>query len=380
MGNFIRKLPGLRAWAQVDLGAVIHNFDEAKAKIAPDMRLLAVVKADAYGHGATEVAHALESRADMFAVATAEEALELRQDGIKGDILILGYAPDDSFDDLIENDITPTVDTLEEAYELNDTAERFGRRAKAHIALDTGMSRIGFCANEEGIAQIKEVCALPNIDVRGIFSHFSTADEEDKSFSLIQKERFSSVCAALEAAGINIPIKHLSNSAGIVDLPPCFDMARAGIILYGLYPSDEVKHDMELIPALSLYAKVNFLKEIDEGTAVGYGRTFVANKKTRIATLCAGYADGIPRMIARDGYVLLCGKRAKIIGRVCMDQMMIDVTDIPDVKIGSVATIIGRDGKEEITADEFARWAGTISYEILCGISKRVPRLYDKTK
>ncbi len=365
-----------RTWIEIDSSAIRNNCENVRELLPEKCRLMAVVKADAYGHGATEVAGILSDMADGFGVASVYEALELRKNGIENDILILGGIEKKLFPQLVEYDVMPSVFDLEAARALSDAA--CGKRVGCFIAVDTGMTRIGFPDDGRGVELVKEVALLPNIEIKGIFSHFARADEEDKTSALDQLSRFMRFTDRLTEEGINFGIKCLSNSAGIMELDSAFDMVRAGIILYGIYPSDEVDRSrLALTPALSLKTRVELVKDVPPGVGVSYGHNFVTERNTKIATLCAGYADGVPRLLSNRGSVLIHGKRAPILGRVCMDQMMVDVTDIPDVSEGDIATIIGKDGDAAISVDEIAESVGTISYEIVCSLSRpRLPRVY----
>ena len=331
-----------------------------------------VIKADAYGHGALTFANLLKDDADYFAVATVDEALELRNNGITNPVLVLGHTFREEQADAIKNDIILTVPSYEDAVNISEIAQSVRKEAKVHIAVDTGMSRIGFKPDEESLGIIEKITSLKNLTIDGVFTHFATADEADKSFTKVQAERFFNFVKDLDAEYAC----HCGNSAAIMQhISASFDMMRPGIILYGLYPSDEVdKSVLDLKPVMELVSHVAFVKNIEKGDAVSYGRTFVAHKEMRIATIPVGYADGYPRLLSNKGRVIMNGKYAPILGRVCMDQFMVDVTDIEDVQVGTKVTLIGSDGECSVTADEIASLAGTINYEVVCGISKRVPR------
>lgn len=353
-----------RVYAEVDLDAIRHNLRTVRERA--NCRVLAVIKANAYGHGAVETAKATASLADFFAVATIEEAVELRKNGIENPILILGYLSPEYFDTLVKYDITQTVFDYESAVLL----ARAGGRV--HIAVDTGMSRIGFPVCEESVETIKKIASLEGLKLEGIFTHFASADEKNKEFTKKQFGEFMYFCDRLAEEGVQIPLKHVSNSAAIVDMPGyTLDMVRSGIITYGLRPSAEVG-DMDLKPALKLKSHVVNVKRLPAGTPISYGRTFVTKRESVIATVPAGYADGYPRALSNCGRVTIKGKFAPIAGRVCMDQFMVDVTDIEGVKVGDEVGLID----EFVTADEIAEKTGTINYEILCRISDRVPRIY----
>ncbi len=353
-----------RVYAEVDLGAIRHNLIKIKERV--NKKLLVVIKANAYGHGAAHVARATCDIADYFAVATIEEAIRLREDGIKTPILILGYVSPEYFADLVKYDIEQTLFDYESAVLLAKAG------GKAHIAIDTGMGRIGFEPNAESLEIIKKIYALEGIKIEGIFTHFSTADEKDKSFSNEQFEQFTDFVKRLEDAGVKIPIKHVANSATIVDMPSFgLDMVRSGIITYGLKPSHDVG-DMDIIPALKLKTHVVYVKKVPAGTPISYGRTYVTDSERVIATIPVGYADGYPRALSNRGRVVINGCYAPIVGRICMDQFMVDVTDIENVKVGDEVSLID----EMLPADEIAAIEGTINYETVCKISDRVPRFY----
>ena len=363
----------LRTWAEVDLDAVEHNFLAAKNHLPKNMKLLATVKANAYGHDAVTVTKLLEGKADYFALAAMDEAVQLRQAGIRTPLLVLGPVLPADYERAANYDVALTVSTLAEAKAISG----LGKKITVHFALDTGMSRIGFPCTEAAAQEIRQAAALPGIYAEGLFSHFALADSKDKSYANLQAENFRRMQRWI---GVEFPICHLYNSAAIVDLEPEFDMVREGIILYGLLPSDEV--DLSRIggvkPAMALRSHVSFVKTLPAGTPVSYGCTYVTPKESVIATVMAGYADGVPRLLSGCGEVLIRGVKAPIVGRVCMDQFMVDVTHIPGVCTGDVVTIFGTDGSETITADEVADKAQTIGYELVCGIAPRVSRVYLK--
>ena len=363
----------LRTWAEVDLDAIEQNFMAARNHLPKEMKLLVTVKANAYGHGALTVAKLLEGKADYFALAAMDEAVQLRQAGIRTPLLVLGPVLPADYERAAKYDVTLTVSTLAEAKAISD----LGEKITVHFALDTGMSRIGFPCTEAAAQEIRQAAELPGIYAEGLFSHFALADSKDKSYVNLQIENFRRMRNWI---GVNFPICHLYNSAAIVDLEPEFDMVREGIILYGLLPSDEV--DLSRIggvkPAMALRSHVSLVKTLPAGTPVSYGCTYVTPKESVIATVMAGYADGVPRLLSGCGEVLIRGVKAPIVGRVCMDQFMVDVTHIPGVCAGDVVTVFGTDGSETITADEVATKAQTIGYELVCGIAPRVPRVYLK--
>lgn len=365
----------LRCYAEISLEAIGHNIREVKKRLPEGVKLLGVVKANAYGHGAVPVASYLENQVDYFATATIEEAVELRENGISAPILILGYVSPSQYGDLVEYDITQTIDSYAQALALEKEAARQNRKAKAHLAVDTGMTRIGFQVTEHDADEAAKIADLPHIELEGMFTHFSCADQEDKTYCSMQMEKYDKMTALLAERGVTIPLRHICNSAGIMEFDDHrFEMVRSGIITYGIYPSEEVKKErLDLIPALSWKSHVIHVKEVGPGIGVSYGATYVTEKPmTRIATVSAGYADGYPRALSNQGCVLIHGKKAPIIGRICMDQMMVDVTDIPDVQVEDVVTLVGTDGDETITIEEIANPAARFDYEMLCDISSRV--------
>lgn len=368
-----------RVYLKIDLDKICNNINAVINKVGRDTKVLAVVKGDAYGHGAIEVTKALSEIGTYgFAVATVGEALALRRAGITKPILILDFVFPNQFETIIRNDIMLTVFQYGIAKELNEAAGEMGTTAHIHIKIDTGMGRIGYIPDEKSIDEICRIAQLPNIEIDGIFTHFACADEKDKTSMNGQSEKFHSFVEKLESRGINIPIKHVCNSAAIIDKDGDYlDMVRSGIITYGLYPSEDVNKDkLHVEPAMELHSVVINIKTIHKGDTVSYGSTYVAEKPTVIATIPVGYADGYPRLLSNKGSVLIHGKRAKIVGKVCMDQFMVDVTDIPDVSIGDNVTLIGKDGDECITCEEIGDISGRFNYEFLCCITRRVPRVY----
>ena len=374
-----------RIYAAINLDALCHNLEVMKRQIRNDTKICAVIKANGYGHGALPIAQRIESEETLwgFAVAALPEAVQLREGGITKPILILGYTFPEDYEILIRYEVRPAVFTIKMIRELGEAVKKSGYTGAypIHLAADTGMSRIGF-ANLPGIGkEIAQALEGSHLAVEGVFSHFARADEEDKSNALEAMRKYLSFCDELTSAGISIPIRHLSNSAGILELPEAhFDMVRAGITLYGIYPSDEMRRDKDLRPVMSLKSRVIHVKEVEEGVPVSYGGTYVTSRPTKIATISAGYADGYPRSLSSRGQVLIHGQRADIIGRVCMDQFMVDVTGHEDVKTGDVVTLLGKDGQDEITADELGALSGRFPYEFVCDIGRRVPRTYPKTR
>ena len=367
-------------WVEVDLDALEYNVKNIK-KLINNKDMIAVVKADAYGHGALDIIPTLiKNGVNRLAVAVITEAIEFRKKNINIPIMILGSTPLEYSEELINYDIEQTVFNLEYAEELSKIAVKMGKRAKVHIALDTGMGRIGFLQNEKSINEVEKICRLKGIEVIGIFTHFATADEENKEYSNYQFNKFTSFIKELERRGIHIPIKHCSNSGAIMDLPETYlDAVRAGIILYGYYPSNEVnKEVLDLKPVLSLKAKISHVKELDKDMYISYGRTFKTEKKSVIATIPIGYADGYSRLLSGKVKVIVNGKLANVVGRICMDQCMVDVTDVGNVKVSDEVTLLGNDGDIKFNADDIAEIMGTINYEILCMIKQRIPRVYIK--
>ena len=360
------------------MDAIVGNFDAIRSFVPDDKKLMAVIKADGYGHGAVPIAKALQDKADFFGVAMLDEALELRHNGITNPILNLGYTQPSLFSVLVKYDIRPAIFRLADAEKLNAAAAALGKIASLHIALDTGMSRIGYTDSDESVSEIARIAELENVRIEGIFSHFAKADSLDRDYAEFQRSRYRAFVTKLDKSGVSIPLRHLFNSAATIEFDTEYEMMREGIILYGLRPSYEV--DMERIqtlrPAMSLRARIGHVKTREKGVAISYGCTYVTERPTRVATVCAGYADGVPRIVSNKAHVLVHGKKAPIIGRICMDQFMIDVTDIPEVEVDDIATIFGRDAEAHIFADYVATLAGTIGYELVCGITRRVPRVY----
>ena len=373
----INMLEYQRLIAQIDLDAIENNVKEIKKRLDPKTRMLAVVKADGYGHGAVEVSKiCLYNGADWLGIATCEEGAALRAANIPVPILILGYTVENRLETVIENRLTQAVFSYEMAELVSKTAVRMNKTAEVHIKIDTGMGRIGFLPNEENLKTIDKIFSLPNIKVTGIFTHFSTADETDKTFTKTQFERFLYMTEGLEKMGHKGLIRHCANSGAIIDLPEMqLDMVRAGIILYGMMPSTEVG-DMKLMPAMSLKTHVSYVKEVDADTPIGYGRTFYTAKPSKIATIPIGYADGYSRQYSNRARVIVNGEYANIVGNVCMDQAMLDVTHIKDIKMGDEVTVMGISGDKCVSAEELAEISHTINYEIVCNVGKRVPRVY----
>ena len=370
--------PYERATVEIDLGAIRENLLAIRKHLDDDTPILAVIKADAYGHGAVNVAKAIDDLASFYGVAVIEEALELRAAGIEKPILALGYTDPSRYRELIRYDIRPAIFTWEAAVSLSDAAVQEGKTARLHLAIDTGMTRIGFQPTSENAMLITRIAKLPGLEIEGMFTHFACADETDKTSARRQQQRFTDFREKLSMLSVNIPICHCSNSAGIMEFKDAhMDMVRAGIILYGLYPSDEVDQSMlKLRPALSLRARISHVQTVPAGTGISYGSTFVTERESVIATVPMGYADGWPRQLSNKGRLLVRGQYAPIAGRICMDQFMIDVTDIPGVRVGDAVTLIGRDGDKFIPIEEPAFLADSFQYELPCVLSKRLPRKY----
>lgn len=370
-------VPYYRSAVVVDLDVIKENFNEIKKKVGENTKVLAVIKADAYGHGAIETARSLENSCDFFGVADIDEAMQLRIAGFDIPILILGRTDPYYSDVIIRYNIRTAISCLSDAIALSKEGEKQQKTAKIHIALDTGMSRIGFQRDEADV--IKKISELPFIEIEGVFSHFATADEADLSRAEKQKVLFDEFTAQLKKMGVSFSIRHMNNSAGIINFEEKYDMVRAGIVLYGLYPSHDIDEALLRVkPAMRWVAKISHVKTLPAGREISYGGTFVTEKETVIATVPVGYADGYPRCLSNIGEVLVGGRRAPIIGRICMDQFMIDVTDIPGVELGSEVTLVGRDGEEYLSMEEVSEKAYSFNYELPCRISRRVPRIYYK--
>lgn len=370
-----------RIWATVDLDAIKHNMAAMKANLREETKIIAVVKTDGYGHGAVPIAHEIEDLPYLygFAVATVEEALILRGSGIRKPVLILGYTFPYCYEKMAREEIRPAVFREDMLEEMGKAAVSCGRPVKIHIKVDTGMSRIGIRPDESGLAFVRKCMETSGIEIEGIFTHFARADETDKTPARQQLEQFLDFTGRIRRElGIHIPVQHCSNSAGIVGLGEAnLDVVRAGITLYGLWPSEQVAKDIvPLKPVLSLRSRIVYIKELEAGRAVSYGGTFVTQAPTRVATIPAGYGDGYPRGLSNKGSVLIAGKRAPILGRICMDQFMVDVTGIPEAKEGDVVTLIGPDGDDAITMEELGELSGRFNYELACCLNKRVPRVY----
>ena len=368
------------AWAEIDLDAIAYNTKNIKELIG-NKELIAVVKANCYGHGTISILPTLlENGVSRFAVAMLSEALEIRENNITAPVMILGFTPLYLGEELVTNNIEQTVYDLEYAKELSKIALKLNKKAKIHIAIDTGMGRIGFLPNKKSIDDITNICSLEGIEVVGIFTHFSTSDEQNKDYTYEQYSKITNLVDELSRRGINIPLKHVANSGAIIDLPETYlDAVRAGIILYGYYPSNEInKNNLNLNPALTLKATITNVKPLEKGMYISYGRTYKTSRETIVATIPVGYADGYIRKLGENGKVIIDGKFAPIIGRICMDQFMIDVTDIPNVKIGDEVILLGEKDGLKYNADDMAEKLDTINYEVTCMIKSRIPRVYLK--
>ena len=377
-----------RTWAEIDLDALARDFQAVRQAANPQAKVCCVVKADAYGHGAVRMAQEFESLgADWFAVSNLEEALQLRLAGLNQPILVLGYTPPEEAAALSKHNISQCLYSLDYARELSHCAVEAGVTVKVHVKIDTGMSRLGFyyqdiSRDEATVQEVKTACTLPGLYPEGIFTHFAVSDEgtEGDSFTMRQFGCFKEMIESLLRKGVSFEVRHCANSAAVFDYPLShLDMVRAGIVIYGLYPSGTLRNRPQLSPVLSLRSVVSHVKTVKPGATVSYGRVFTADREMKVATVPVGYADGYPRILSTQGaQVLIGGKRCPILGRICMDQLMADVTALPQVQVGDLVTLIGRDGEEEITVDELAALEGSINYEVVCGLSKRVPRVYLK--
>ena len=369
------------AWAEINVSNLDFNIKRIKEKVGPNKKITGIIKADGYGHGSVKVATVLRANGiESFGVATLSEAIRLRESGFTlEEIIVLGLTPDPYVETIVEHRLTPVVCDFKNAQAISLAAEKAGIVINGLIAVDTGMGRIGYIPEDAAaIEDVKAISELPNFKIQGLFSHFATADAEDKTYSAVQEQRYSTFLKKLKDADVDIPCRTLSNSAAVMEIPSAhYDMVRPGIILYGCYPSDEVdKNEIELKPVMSVKANIVHLKKVPAGTTVSYGRKWTATKDSLIATIPLGYADGFPRPYSGKGKVLVNGVVAPIAGNICMDQCMIDVTNVPYVRLGDEVTIIGKDGIHEILADDIAAATGTINYEIVCAFGQRLPKVY----
>lgn len=371
-----------RAWAEIDLDAIAHNVREIKKFTGKKVEMMGVVKADAYGHGVREVVRTLlDNGVTQLAVSMLDEAIQIRNMGIDVPILILGYTDPVRAEELVLNDVTQTVFSLDLAEALSSAAVRLGKRVKVHVKVDTGMTRIGFMPGRDAVKNITEISRLPGLVLEGMFTHFASADEREKDYTQMQYDRFLGLCTELSKEGIEIPVKHVCNSAGTMQYPEMhLDMVRPGVILYGLYPSKDVDREkIRLKPAMTLKANVIMVKDVEPDTCISYGRIFRTSRKSKIATIPIGYADGYTRLLSNKGRMLVNGEFAPVVGRICMDQCMIDVTELKkDVHVGDEVVVFGNQNGSSISVDEVAADIGTINYELVCIIGKRIPRVYLK--
>jgi alanine racemase len=368
-------------WAEIDLDKLAYNVKQIRKLVGPEVKIAAVVKANGYGHGSMEICGVLlESGADMIAVSSINEAVEIRKEYKKAQTIVLGYIPTENIEEAIQYGVIQTVISYDQAKIISIEAEKFGMGVSVHIKIDTGMNRIGFYPDAASILEIMAISKLPNIKINGIYSHFAVADERDKSFTHRQFEQFTGFVSKLEAEGLSIPIKHISNSAGVLDMPDMnLSMVRPGIILYGVYPSNQVdRKALDLKPVMTLKARIAFIKTLQEDGGISYGHAYMGKKGQRIATIPIGYADGYTRLLSNVGEVLVKGQKTHIVGTICMDQCMIDITDIDHVQVGDEVVLFGTDGTHEILVEDVAEKCGKISYELLCNLGRRVPRVYLK--
>ena len=379
----VREWEYQRGYVEVNLDYIVENLENMKQNMASNTQIIAVIKTDGYGHGGIPIARHIESLEFLFgfAVATAEEAFELREAGVKKPILVLSYAFPYAYERLIKDDIRITIFRMDTLDALEKAAEKVGKSAKVHIKVDTGMGRIGIQTDESGESFVKAALNIKGISVEGIYTHFACADEKDLTSAKAQIRKFCDFTEKVEQElSYKIPIHHSSNSAGILALPEAnMNLVRAGITMYGLLPSSEmVKTQVPLKPVLSLQSHIVYVKELQKGQTVSYGSKFVAEMPTKVATIPLGYGDGYPRSLSSKGYVLIRGQKAPILGRVCMDQFMVDVTQIPEAKEGDLVTLIGKNGDESITANDLGELSGRFNYELVCDLNQRLPRVYIK--
>ena len=371
-----------RVYARIDLDAIATNMEQMRQNLKPETKIMAVIKADGYGHGAVQIAQMLEDVDYIwgFAVATLDEAVVLKSEGIQKPVLVLGCVFPDQYLEMLKHDIRMNVYTEEMAEAISAMAAREGMTAHIHIKLDTGMTRLGFKVSADSVEAIVRIAKMKNICLEGIFTHMAKADEIDKTFTYKQLEDFKWMTAQLKEKQVKFEYEHCANSAAIIDVPEAdFDLVRAGISTYGLYPSEEVNQEnVKLKPALALKSHVAFVNEIEAGTSISYGGTFVSRERMTVATIPVGYADGYPRNLSNVGYVLIRGQKAPILGRVCMDQFMVDATHIEGVSFGDNVTLIGKDGNEVITVEDLSALSGRFNYEFICDLGKRIPRVFVK--
>ena len=371
----------LRTWAEVDLNALVSNFNQIKSVMNPGNKAIVVVKANAYGHGSIEVAKELSPIADAFATATLEEATELRIRGVENEIIVLSPIPSDLYGNAIRYKVTPVLFNREDADKMDNAASGIAMPANYYLAVDSGMSRIGVSCDQSGIDTAEYILSKKNIQCKGVLSHYACADLENSKTSEKQKKAFDFFVEALKEKHGDLGTVSINNTAAVINSFPSYNADRIGIAVYGMYPSDYVRNEkVTLKPVMTLKTRISMVKTVPAGSGIGYGHTYITDCEKRIATLSAGYADGIPIELSNNGQVIINGKFAKILGKICMDQFMVDVTDIPDVKAGDSAVIFGTDGNLSISADEVAKETGILNYSLVCGIDSRVPRVYIKDK
>lgn len=373
-----------RVYAEIDLNAVIHNMEQMHRLLEKDTKIMGVIKTDGYGHGAVPIGKELEKLDYVwgYATATVEEAEILRRNGLKNPILVLGATFPEQYEAMADLGIRANAYSIKQAECMEEAAAAMNKKITVHVKIDTGLSRLGFQVTEEAAEEIAQISRMPHIVLEGIFTHFAKSDARDKTMAKQQLDRFARMKKMLEERQVEIPMIHCSNSAAIIDMPEAnMSAVRAGVSLYGMWPSDEVqKENIDLQPVMSLKSCIVFLKELEEGRVISYGATYKTTGKQRIATIPVGYGDGYPRSLSNKGYVLIHGKKAPICGRICMDQFMVDVTDIPEAEEGDTVTLVGRDGKAEITMEEIGELSGRFNYEFACDLGKRIPRVYIKDK
>ena len=371
-----------RVYAEINLDAILYNIEQMKQRIGKDTMIMGVIKTDGYGHGAVPVGRELEQLSVIwgYATATFEEAHILRRNGLKKPVLVLGATFPEQYQEMVKEDIRATVYSLKQAHAMEKAAAEAGGKMTVHVKIDTGLSRLGFQVSKEAADEIAQIASLPHMVMEGMFTHFAKADARDKTMAKEQLEKFRQMKNMLSERRIEIPLIHSSNSAAIIDMPEAnMSVVRAGISLYGMWPNDEgQKENMDLKPVLSLKSRIIFLKELEPGRVISYGASYKTSRRQRIATIPVGYGDGYPRNLSNRGYVLIHGKKAPICGRICMDQFMVDVTDIPEAEEGDVVVLVGRDGAEQISMEEIGELSGRFHYEFACDLGKRVPRVYVK--
>lgn len=371
-----------RVYAEINLDAILHNMEQMRGLLKEDTKIMGVIKTDGYGHGAVPIGRELEKLEYTwgYATATVEEAEILRRNGLKKPILILGATFPEQYQAIADLELRANVYSSRQAEQMEEAAAKMNKNMMVHVKIDTGLSRLGFQVTEKAADEIARISKMPHIIMEGIFTHFAKSDARDKNMANQQLESFAKMKQMLEERNVEIPMIHCSNSAAIIDMPEAnMNVVRAGISLYGMWPSDEVKKEnINLAPVLSLKSCIVFLKELEKGRVISYGATYETSKNQRIATIPVGYGDGYPRSLSNKGYVLIHGKKAPICGRICMDQFMVDVTDIPEAKEGDIVTLVGKDHGAEITMEDIGDLSGRFNYEFACDLGKRIPRVYVK--